>query len=415
MKYFKATLFRKGKKQVKLLSALSKEDAQRRLGEMGVGRVLALKEIKPPLEMKMRESILYFWDTVRGKNRIKLGDMIPAFRQMSLMLNAGISINATIEDLVTFSANERLKSIFHEVLVGINSGRTLSEAFEAYRDDLGSLSISLISLGEQTGSLAHALAMLAETLEEVQNNTAKFKKALRYPTMVVGAMAAAFVLLIMMVIPKFKSIFDSFNAELPLPTRFLLQTEYVLSNYGLLILAGLMACVWYARRQYRYSKGFKERVDRWILKVKLIGEIIFLHSMNQYVSTLSLLLKAGISLEEALASASAMTGNVYLKGKYESVSDAIRRGIGLTEAFRDTGLFESTTLQMINTGEQSGDLDRMLGVAANYYKVRYDNIIDNLSVYIEPILTAFIAVMVLLLALGIFLPMWDLAGAARGG
>lgn len=415
MKYFKVTTLARGKRRQAIVSASSKEEALRKMREEKRGKVLTAKEVSAPLEMKIKESVFYFWDSIRGKNRVKLEDMIPAFRQMSLMLNAGISIHATIEDLIVFSANERLKLIFRDVLSGINSGKSLSEAFGAYQEDLGSLSLSLISLGEQTGSLSHALAMLAETLEEIRSNMAKFKKALRYPTMVIGAMAIAFVLLIVMVIPKFKAIFDSFNAELPLPTRFLLQTEYVLSNYGWMILAGLITGVWWIKRRYRSSTAFKKRLDTWSLKIKLLGDIIFLHAMNQYVSTLSLLLKAGISLEEALESGSGMTGNEHLREKFEGVSDAIRRGVGLTEAFRETHLFEPTTLQMINTGEQSGDLDQMLGVAANYYKMRYDNIIDNLSAYIEPILTAFIAGMVLLLALGIFMPMWDLAGAARGG
>ncbi|MGP1450584.1 MAG: type II secretion system F family protein [Wolinella sp.] len=413
MKYFNVTLLLKGKRSKRIVKASTRDEALVKAAQLKRGKPLFAKEIAAPLGMKLADIASYSFDTIRGKNRIKLDDMIPAFRQMSLMLNAGISIHATLEDLVTFSASDRLKTIFRDILTGISSGKSLSDSFRIYERDLGTLSISLISLGEQTGSLSHALAMLAETLEEIRNNTAKFKKALRYPTMVVGAMVAAFVLLILLVIPKFKSVFDSFNAELPLPTIILLRTEEILSNYGLWILGALIAIVVLLRRRYRRSLSFKKLIDRYLLKVKLIGDIIYYHSMNQYVSALSLLLKAGISLEEALSSGSGMTTNEHIREKFESVSEAIKRGIGLTEAFRATGLFEPTTLQMVNTGEQSGDLDQMLAVAANYYKMRYDNIIDNLSAYIEPLLTAFMAVLVLILALGIFMPMWDLARAVR--
>lgn len=413
MKYFNVTLLLKGKRSKRIVKASTRDEALVKAAQLKRGKPLFAKEIAAPLGMKLADIASYSFDTIRGKNRIKLDDMIPAFRQMSLMLNAGISIHATLEDLVTFSASDRLKTIFRDILTGISSGKSLSDSFRIYERDLGTLSISLISLGEQTGSLSHALAMLAETLEEIRNNTAKFKKALRYPTMVVGAMVAAFVLLILLVIPKFKSVFDSFNAELPLPTIILLRTEEILSNYGLWILGALIAIVVLLRRRYRRSLSFKKLIDHYLLKVKLIGDIIYYHSMNQYVSALSLLLKAGISLEEALSSGSGMTTNEHIREKFESVSEAIKRGIGLTEAFRATGLFEPTTLQMVNTGEQSGDLDQMLAVAANYYKMRYDNIIDNLSAYIEPLLTAFMAVLVLILALGIFMPMWDLARAVR--
>lgn len=413
MKYFRVTLLARGKREHVILQALSKEDAMIRAGNEKQGKPVLAKEIEAPLDLKLKEMAIEVLYTITGKNRVKLDDMIPAFRQMSLMLNAGISIHTTLEDLVTFSASEKLKEIFQEVLLGINSGKSLSDAFRTFEDDLGSLSISLISLGEQTGSLAHSLGMLAETLEEIRNNTVKFKKALRYPTMVIVAMILAFVALILIVIPKFKAVFESFNAELPLPTRLLLQTEYILSNYGIYVLLGLVVFIELLRRRYRASPSFKHQVDTYILKVKLIGDIIFLHTMSQYVSSLSLLLRAGISLEEALSSGSGMTRNDFLREKFEGVSEAIKRGVGLTDAFRATEIFEPTTLQMINTGEQSGDLDQMLGVAASYYKMRYDHLIDNLSAYIEPILTAFIAVLVLMLALGIFLPMWDLAEAAR--
>ncbi|RDU57444.1 type II secretion system F family protein [Helicobacter sp. MIT 99-5507] len=408
MKFYKVSSRKNGRKVDIVVRATTPEMAFDVARTKYKIKPVSAVEAEPPFYLKL------YNDLTKDK-KIKYDDLIAAFKQMSFMLNSGISIHTTLEDLVKYTSNERLVIVFDTVLNGVNSGRTLTESFMDHKKVVGGLTISMISLGEKTGNLAESLAMLVKSLEELRDNRAKFKKAMRYPIIVISAMAIAFVALILLVIPQFKSIFAELGANLPLPTRILIGIEEVMTNYGLLVGIGIFVAIMVIKNRYRNSASFKLKFDQYILKVKLIGNIIFLANMNQYVTTLSLLLKAGISLEEGLESSASLLDNDYMKNKFIVVDSSIKRGITLTEAFIETGYFEPMTLQMVNTGEQSGELDKMLASVAEYYKIKYDYIIDNLSAYIEPIMTFFIACLVLLLALGIFLPMWGLGAAAKGG
>ena len=408
MKFYKVSSRKNGKKVDVVVRATTSEMAFEVARNKYKIKPISAVEAEPPFYLR-------YYNNLTKDKKIKYDDMIAAFKQMSFMLNAGISIHTALEDLVKYTSNERLVVVFDSVLNGVNSGRTLTESFMDHKKIIGGLVISMISLGEKTGNLAESLAMLVKSLEELRDNKAKFKKAMRYPIIVLSAMSVAFIALILLVIPQFKSIFAELGAELPLPTRILIGIEEVLTNYGLLVGIGVFLFIVFVKNRYKNSPSFKLKYDQYILKVKLIGKIVFLANMNQYVTTLSLLLKAGISLEEGLESSASLLENDYIKNRFIVVDSSIKRGITLTEAFVETGYFEPITLQMVNTGEQSGELDKMLASVAEYYKIKYDYIIDNLSAYIEPIMIFFMACFVLLLALGILLPMWGLGAAAKGG
>lgn len=405
MKYFKVSARKDGKKISVVVKASTAEAA------FNIARVK--HRVKPISAIETEPSLLSKLSSSLTKKNVTYDNLIAAFKQMSFMLNSGISIQATLEDLVNYTNNEILAGIFNSVLNGVNSGKTLRECFMEHKNIIGGLPVSMVALGEKTGNLAESLSMLVTSLEELRDNKAKFKKALRYPMFVAIAMTIAFVILCMVVIPQFKGIFAELGADLPLPTKILIGMEELMSNYGLFIGAGFLVFIIFIKNRYKNSIGFKNKFDQFILKVKLFGRIVFLSNINQYVTTLSLLLKAGISLEEGLVSSSALLGNDYIKNKLSSVDTSIKIGITLADALADTGYFDPMAIQMVNTGEQSGELDKMLASVAEYYKMQYDNILDNLSSYIEPIMTLFIAGLVLLLALGIFLPMWGLGAAAK--
>lgn len=407
MKFYKVSSRKNGRKVDIVIRAATADSAFEIAKNKHKVKPISATETEPPFYLK-------FYNNLTKDKKIKYDDLIAAFKQMSFMLNAGISIQSTLEDLVKYTENEKLVGVFDDVLTGVNSGRTLTEAFMDHKNIIGGLTISMVSLGEKTGNLAESLAMLVKSLEELRDNRAKFKKAMRYPIIVVSAMAIAFVALCMLVIPQFKSIFAELGSNLPLPTRILIGIEELMSNYGILVAVIVFATIALMKNRYKNSPAFKLKFDQYILKVKLIGNIVFLSNMNQYVTTLSLLLKAGISLEEGLDSSAMLLANDHIKNKFLVVDGAIKRGVTLTEALTETGYFDPMTIQMVNTGEQSGELDKMLASVAEYYKIKYDYILDNLSAYIEPIMTFFIAALVLLLALGIFLPMWGLGAAAKG-
>lgn len=408
MKFFKVTAKKNGRKTYVVIKASTAEMAFGIAKQKHHIKPIFAVEVDPPPLTKL----LYAISKRRG---VKYDDLIAAFKQMSFMLQSGISIQTTLEDLVKYTANDILKQIFDEILNAVNGGQSLTDSFIPHKNTVGGITISMINLGEKTGNLPQSLKMLVENLEELRDNKAKFKKAMRYPIIVVSSMAIAFVALTILVIPQFKSIFEELEGDLPLPTKILIGFEELISNYGIHLAIGIAVLIFFLKNRYKKSPNFKYKFDQYILNVKLIGRITFLANINQYLTTLSLLLRAGISLEEALESSSSLLPNDFIKSKFSSVDRNIKKGVTLTDALNETRYFEPMTLQMVNTGEQSGELDKMLASVAEYYKMKYDAIIDNLSAYVEPIMTFFIAGLVLLLALGIFLPMWSLGAAARGG
>jgi len=200
-----------------------------------------------------------------------------------------------------------------------------------------------------------------------------------------------------------------------MPTQVLLFLEHILNNYGLYILGGLILLVYSLLYYYKNDKDFKYKVDKILVHPKfyLIHKVIFFSSMHQYTLVFGELVKSGIPVSEALDTAVGMVTNSYIKEKLLTVNANISRGISLSDAFEQTELFENMLLQMIRAGEQGGQLDAMLGKVTDYYDARFQDLIDNLAAYIEPIMLFFIAGLVLLMALGIFMPMWDLGKAVK--
>ncbi|RLF42396.1 MAG: type II secretion system F family protein [Thermoplasmata archaeon] len=272
-----------------------------------------------------------------------------------------------------------------------------------------------ISTIRQIAVMTDAGIPINDTLEDVGDNTAKFKKAIRSPLITLGAMGIAFTILIMVVVPKFKDIFDKFKTDLPVPTQILLKLEWAFSNYGMLILIILFAMIFTVKYLYKNNRDFQYSMDKMMIHPKfyLINKAIFLSTMHKYNLVFGELVKAGIPVSEALDTAVGMVDNLVIKEKLLTVNANIGRGMNLAEAFKITGLYQNMLLQMIKAGESGGQLDAMLDKVTQYYDMEFQDLIDNLAAYIEPILMFFIAGLVLLMALGIFMPMWDLGKAVK--
>ena len=403
----------RGNRRNIVLKASDRADAISKIKRDYQGTMLKIKEISAPIDATLKEFFSQFSSTVANK-KVQPKNLIAAIRQLAVMTNAGISVHDSLNEIANATNDAKLKTILTQASESINSGLSLSDTFKRYRYDVGGITLAMIELGEQTGNMADALSSLADILEEIQENVQKFKKAMRYPMITMGAMAIAFTILIMVVVPKFKSIFEKFNAELPLPTKILLGIEHVLSHYGLLVLGGLIFFIVLVMYLYRNNEEFKYKTDKLMLKTYLIKDIIFFATLNRFSIVFTELVHAGIPIADALDTATGMIDNAIMKEKLESVKVSVSRGVSLTEAFKDTGVFENMIIQMISAGESSGQLDNMMRKVTDYYRMRFNYILDNMSSYIEPIMLAIIAGLVLLLALGIFLPMWDMARAVKG-
>ena len=262
--------------------------------------------------------------------------------------------------------------------------------------------------------MSESLLNLSDILQEVWENQRKFKKALRYPIIVMSAMAIAFIILMIYVVPQFREIFEQLGAKLPLPTIILLSIESALSNYGLYILVGFITIIYAIRYLYKSNDDFKYKFDKFMLKVYLINKIIFYSTMNRFNLIFTELVRAGIPIADALETATLTVENQDIHDKLATIKIAVQRGVSLTEAFRDTQLYESMLIQMLSAGEKGGAIDAMLEKVTDYYKAKFSDLVDNISSYVEPIMLLFMAGMVILLALGIFMPMWDLGNAVQG-
>ncbi|MBR8464053.1 type II secretion system F family protein [Campylobacter sp. faydin G-24] len=345
--------------------------------------------------------------------KIKLPSLIATIRQLSVMSNAGISIHDSIKEVVNSSDDKQLKQTFKHINDELNQGLSLSSAVLSYRQELGDICISMVRLGESTGNIANAFEKLANILDELWQNQQKFKKAIRYPILVITTIIVAFIIMMIAVVPKFREIFEQLNAELPLPTQILLFTQSFISDYGAFILIILVVSGAFIRNLYLKDELFHAKIDTFLLRVYLIGKIIFYSNMSRFHLIFTELVRAGLPITNALDTAIMTLSNAKLKTKLNSVKILIRRGISLTDAFKQTKLYEGMLIQMIGAGEQSGSLDSMLEKISEYYKVKFNEIVDNISSYIEPILLIFITIMVLILSLGIFMPMWDMAQAVK--
>ena len=413
MKYFIATVLTKGKKEKFGLYAEDRKEANKFAKLKYTGIIIKVTEGQEPLEAQLKRLKTNFLSNIK-KKKIKPDSLIASIRQLAVMTNAGISIHDSLHEIANATNDETLKAVFSKIADDINSGHSLSSSMENFRFELGNLTIAMVQLGEKTGNLDESLYSLANMLEEIRANVVKFKKAMAYPRNVMIAMAIAFTILISYVVPQFKAIFEELHAHLPLPTLILLKLEYIFNNFGPYVLALLF--IFYVVFNYAINNNQKFRYGwhNFLLKVYLIKNIIKFATLSRFTLVFSELIRAGIPIAEALDTSIEMVDNLPLKKKLQSVRFTVEKGGTLNKGLEETGLFENMIIQMVRAGEDSGTLDTMIKKVAEYYKMRFDAIIDGLSEAIEPIMLLMIASMVLLLALGIFLPMWDMGNAVQG-
>lgn len=411
--YFIATVLTKGKKEEFGFYAEDKKDASSVAKLKFNGIIIKVVEGKEPLDEQFKKFKTNLLQNIK-KRKIKQDALIASIRQLAVMTNAGISIHDSLSEIASATDDEALKHVFSKLADDINAGHSFSAAMENFRFELGNLTIAMVQLGEKTGNLDESLYALADMLEEIRANITKFKKAMAYPRNVMIAMAVAFSILLSYVVPQFKDIFEQLGANLPLPTIILLTLSDLLTNYGPYLIASIVAAVMTLKYFINNNKQFRFGWHELLLKTMLIKNIIKFSTLNRFTLVFSELVRAGIPIAEALDTTIEMIDNLPLKSKLQSVRFVVEKGGTLNKGLEETELFENMILQMVRAGEDSGTLDAMIEKVAEYYKMRFDAIIDGLSEAIEPIMLFMIAAMVILLALGIFLPMWDMGNAVQG-
>ncbi|NOX16368.1 MAG: type II secretion system F family protein [Epsilonproteobacteria bacterium] len=413
MKYFEIDYISTGKKDKIILSYSNKLEAIQGFKSKSMGVFQNINEISEPLSFKI--------DRLKDKIKIKLRakklplePYIASLRQISTMLNAGLPITMCLEDAIKTTNHKRMREIFTIVLQEVEGGINLSSAFENFADEIGAISIAMLDLGEKTGTLDESIEKLADILQEVYDNRMKLKKATRYPTIVIFVMIIAFSFVITLVVPQFQSMFEEYNAKLPFPTILLLWIEHAIVDYGLFVLVGAISISMILSSLYKKNEKFKLYFDKYMLKVYIVGKVIYLSMVGRFVYVFDKLSSSGIPIIDSLKTAIGIVENSYLRQRLSNIIDAIEEGRSLKDGFEETEQFETMIIQMISAGESSGSLSKMLNKISEIFRKKYAYLVDNVSTMIEPLLIAAIAGFVLLLALGIFLPMWSIAEAVGG-
>ena len=405
--YYKIEYLKKGRIHTTVIKAKSLKDALNKFRKRKLGILRNIEEFhKESLKEKISDLLAF--------KKINLEEYISVLEQMYVMLDAGLAVDIILENIAVNVKDRKLKKILLSITNDIKAGLSMTESVKKFEKDLGILSVSMFRLGEETGDLSNAVKDLAIILEEILENRRLLKKATRYPTFVIVAMMVAFTIVILFVIPPFKSVFEQQNMNLPLPTKVLLLIDYVIKTYGTIVVGGGILLFLVILYMYERNKKVKMLLDRTILKIYIIGEVIKLALIGRFVYVFERLITAGISVVDAFDIAIEIVDNDYMKDRMYLIRNNITTGGGIATGFAATGLFEPMIIQMIKSGEEAGALIEMLKKVSNYYITKYKDLVSNISVLIEPILIMAIAGFVLMLALGIFLPMWDMTKMAQG-
>jgi MSHA biogenesis protein MshG len=346
--------------------------------------------------------------------KVNPSDLIVFTRQIYSLTKAGIPILRAINGLAESSHSILLSESLQDVLNRMRNGYALSAAMGAHPRVFSQLYVSLIQVGENTGQLDRVFLQLSEYLEQEIETRKRVKSAMRYPTFVLIALAVAMVILNIYVIPTFAGMFAKFHAELPWTTQVLLSTSSFFVNYWHLMLIFLISAFIGLKLWLNSPKG-AYLWDKWKLKIPVVGSVIERSLLARFSRSFAMMLSAGVPLNNALYLIAHAVDNNYLQEKILAMRSGIEAGEPLLKTATAAGLFTPLVLQMIAVGEETGQVDELLNEAADFYEREVDYELKNMTAKIEPILISIVAGMVLVLALGIFTPMWDMMGAMKGG
>jgi len=348
----------------------------------------------------------------RRKPRVTLDDLILFCRQMYTLNSSGVPLVRAIRGLVETARNQTLGEALAKVVADLESGMELSGAFSQHRHVFPALLSRMVQVGEVTGKLDEVFLQLAIHFEREKDIVNKVKAALRYPSFVLIAIGVAVMIISLFVIPAFSKVFAGFGAELPLPTRIILGFSLFMQSYWYVLLGLAIVIFFVIKRLLKTVRG-RYLWDRYLLKIPLVGDIVLRSTLVRFSRGFNMSYTAGIPLSQALGFVARAVNNSYIGEKIEAIRNGIERGDTLTRSATQTGIFTPLVLQMLAVGEETGSIDTMLNDVAEFYEREVDYDLKNLSSAIEPIMIVLIGGMVLVLALGVFLPMWNLASVVR--
>lgn len=349
-----------------------------------------------------------------GEPKVELADLMLFSRQMHTLLKSGVPIIRALAGLQESSQNPTLAKVVGEVRDGLESGRELSFSMRAHPKVFSAFMVNMVRVGEMTGRLDEVFLRLYDFFAFEKKMSDDIRAALRYPMFVMIALAAAMFIVNIFVIPAFAKMFASFKTELPLMTRVLIATSDAFVAYWWLMLIGIVAAVVGFRLYTAAPKG-RYAWDWLKLKLPVVGGLVHKATLARFSRSFAISGKSGVPIVQGLAMVAEVVDNAFLESRILQMRDGIERGESILRTAVATGVFDPVVLQMVAVGEETGEIDDLMGEIADMYEREVTIEVEGLTAKIEPLLLVFMGVLVLVLALGVFLPMWDMASAARGG
>ncbi|MDP2143640.1 MAG: type II secretion system F family protein [Gallionella sp.] len=338
-------------------------------------------------------------------------DLMLFSRQMHTLLKAGVPMLRALSGLQESTQKPAFVTVIKDLRESLDSGRELSSAMRRHPEVFFPYYLSMVQVGEMTGMLEETFMRLYEHMAFEREMNERIKTAMRYPSFVVAAMAIAIVIINLFVVPAFAKVFAGFNTELPLMTRLLIGFSNFMVNYWALILVLAVGAV-LGFRSYINTQAGRYNWDRSKFDLPIAGKIIFKSTLARFARSLALSFKSGMPILQGMDAVALVVDNAYMRSKVEEMRAGVERGESILRTAIAAEVFNPVVLQMIAVGEETGDLDGLMFEVADMYQREVEYEVKSLSSQIEPILIVFLGILVLILALGVFLPMWDLGKAA---
>ena len=348
-----------------------------------------------------------FLGQLSGSAKVKTVDLIMFTKQFHSMLIAGIPILRILSILEAQTESKGLKTAIVKIIKDINSGAALSDAMQKHPKIFDHLYCDMVRAGETSGNVPIVLERLIYIIEHEAKIKADIKSAVRYPAMVLTALVAAFIILLVFVIPKFASIFNSAGLELPWPTRISMALYAFISKYWYLVLGIIAAVVFGLRFYFKTSDGRFFR-DSLLLDMPILGPLFKKSALSRFASIFAILQTSGVPIMQSLTILSSTMGNEALTRAFDNVRERIKEGAGISTPLKSVKYFTPMVIDMIAIGEESGKIDEMMRAVAAHYDSEVEYAIKGLSDAINPLLMVGLAAIVGFFALAVFMPMWDL-------
>jgi type IV pilus assembly protein PilC len=345
---------------------------------------------------------------MRSGKSVKPKDIAIFTRQLATMMKAGVPLLQSFDIVGRGHANANVTKLLNDVRTDVETGTVLSAAFRKYPLHFSPLYCNLVEAGEAAGILESLLERLALYMEKTEAIKSKIKSALMYPISVLVVALVVVTVIMIFVIPAFKSVFASFGADLPAPTLFVIAVSTFFVAYWWLIFGALIGGCYFFIQVWRRSVKVQRLMDRAVLKIPVFGVLIEKSCLARWTRTLAAMLSAGVPLVEALDSVGGASGNSKYAAAAEKIQQEVSTGLSLTQAMAHANLFPTMVLQMCAIGEESGSLDHMLAKAAEFYEAEVDDMVAGLSSLIEPIVIVFLGALIGAIVVAMYLPIFKL-------